>query len=633
MAGAAKEIKLKVTIDEDTRGAVKAGKALDDTGKSADKLDASLKRSGKTAKDFDAEIKRLTEHRAKLISETEDLSDEAFVKERRRISSRISLYKRMQKELEDAAPGGGGGGLTNPFSAGNGIIGKAIANPELIAAAAPVIAAAVIQLGAMVEGALAGGVVAAGLAGGIAAASKDASVRATAEDFGAEISRSFFGSGTAFAGPIRDALNDLEGDFQSLNLGATFAKAAPGLKFIEEGMSDLVSNTMPGFNKIMDKSAAISDILGQGLADTGDALSDLMTDIADSKGTVEGLRAIFELLDGTIKLVGVGLGGLGDAFDATLRFTQGALGGLNEIADWIPGVGWLGLGDDMKDAKKHVDEFLAATDGAGKRIGATGDAARGAATGIAGIGVSAKAAAEALAVQNEQFDKFVNHQMAQQNAAIGWEQSIDDFTDAIMKNGSTMDISTQKGRDNAKAMEAMVENAQRVRQSNLDAGMGADEANKKYSDQIKFIETLSRKLGIAKADIDKLAGTYEINVVVNQTAGKEVVAWSTLRNAERKAAASPQRRAGGFHGFASGGQSPANDWFWVGENGPELTNRQGMVKSHQQSMAMSGGGGGSASAPRPFVLNAPGLGDAIFNEIVRMIQARGGTLGVIGIRP
>lgn len=46
-------------------------------------------------------------------------------------------------------------------------------------------------------------------------------------------------------------------------------------------------------------------------------------------------------------------------------------------------------------------------------------------------------------------------------------------------------------------------------------------------------------------------------------------------------------------GFASGGDTPTNQPFWVGENGPELmsANKSYRVFDHQTSMAMAGGGG------------------------------------------
>jgi hypothetical protein len=84
--------------------------------------------------------------------------------------------------------------------------------------------------------------------------------------------------------------------------------------------------------------------------------------------------------------------------------------------------------------------------------------------------------------------------------------------------------------------------------------------------------------------------------------------------------------------FASGGTTPSNEIFRVGESGPELmfSSRQHYV-ANQQMMAGVGGGG---SQPVELVIRSGGsqMDDLLVQILSRAVQVRGGDGAVLGIR-
>lgn len=76
--------------------------------------------------------------------------------------------------------------------------------------------------------------------------------------------------------------------------------------------------------------------------------------------------------------------------------------------------------------------------------------------------------------------------------------------------------------------------------------------------------------------------------------------------------------------YASGGDTPSTDWFWTGEDGPELMNRRtGRVMPHSRSMAAvadaAGSGGRSAGTAR-VVHWGPGIDSAFASFFMRLVN-------------
>jgi len=158
------------------------------------------------------------------------------------------------------------------------------------------------------------------------------------------------------------------------------------------------------------------------------------------------------------------LGGIDDVNEASKSWTEGD-GLITVIQNSIPGLGAMkqgaenlgsameALGLKTEDATELTAEQQAAQD----RNTEASYRAREASGQFAD---QTKATQKAIAVEVEELDdlrdayfKTMNAALGLSDATIGYEQALDDATASIKENGTTLDINTQKGRDNRTALD------------------------------------------------------------------------------------------------------------------------------------------------------------------------------------
>lgn len=104
-----------------------------------------------------------------------------------------------------------------------------------------------------------------------------------------------------------------------------------------------------------------------------------------------------------------------------------------------------------------------------------------------------------------------NAQLSASSSAIGYQQSIDDATAAIRKNGRTLDLNTQQGRDNRSALDGVASAALRVAQDNLEAGRSAKTVKDRMeSARTTFINT-AVDMGMTREAARRLADQYGLS--------------------------------------------------------------------------------------------------------------------------
>lgn len=616
-------VRLKIIVDEDTKGAKRAKDAVDDVTDSTEKLGDQFKESAKEAKSFDERLKDLTRQRAEYAKKYLDTEDKAHLRRYSAISREIGLLTKLKQVSESIKEDDDKGFVPTTLLA---LRGMNIPTPAALAVvAAPIALNLAAAIGAAAEGAIGAGGVVAGIAGGIFAASKSPQVRQAAQGFGAQLSAEFFSAGQSFVGPTQDALHILAADIKSIHLGETFERAAPAVTILAHGIGDLVKGLMPGFNRLLDKSVPITNALAEGLGGTGEALSSLLTDVAESKGTIEGLVFLLDSLNGTVEFLGGTLKFLGDGFHQSNVWGAELSGVLEDLVDGVPL-----LGSYTKWANDHFEELSGTGEAATEVMWRYGDGVKAATKdtdGLIGATDDATEAIDGLAGRMELFSA----QLDADEAARNYEQAIDDLTAAVEENGTSLDITTEKGRNVSRAYDDAVQAAIRHRDANIKNGMSIDDANAKYEAEIKKLERLAVQLGISKAAVDKLAGRYDLEIVTKYTTighprsnpgnGEvDVANWNVSTSGGITHSAT--RRAGG-------GPAYAGRPYIVGDGGrPELfvPETNGVILPRVPSMAPS------AVAPRPLVIDGGGWGQMAFDWLVREVQNRGGTLAVLGIR-
>jgi len=118
--------------------------------------------------------------------------------------------------------------------------------------------------------------------------------------------------------------------------------------------------------------------------------------------------------------------------------------------------------------------------------------------------LEAKTAIEQL---NYQYDKLTGKNLSAAEAAIGFEQSIDDLTKSVHDNGTTLDINSQKGRDNRTALLDAAKAAQEMSERVGDT-RGYDAGRAAMIESRKRLILLAEKLGFTKKQVQEYADSY-----------------------------------------------------------------------------------------------------------------------------
>lgn len=433
------------------------------------------------------------------------------------------------------------------------------------------IALALPLIGGMIAGAISGAIGTGGIAGGIFAASKDPVVRSAAQDFMQHISTEFFGSGSAFVDPIRESLGILQNDFDKLDLGSAFAKVAPDVTIIASGIGDLVTKSMPGLNKALDRMEPFAKAAAEGFGEIGNALGGLADDATKSHGALQGLELMFHVISGTIAATG-----------KIVLWLSDRLQNINEFIEWssrkmLAFATALGLPHD--NLQKFVDELDAFNKGGAKY---TADTAKMLGDAFAGSAASIEANKQAILDNQNAFNDWINNALGLADANTAVAQDFADLNDNLKKGKKYWDDNTQGGRDNGTEIRRVIADLERQRQQAIATSDGSQDAidaiNRKFNDLVDQLDKTAIKAGATKDALDKMAGDYHITIVTD------------IITAATAARASKTDKSQAKKGYASGGDPLANDWAWVGEQGPELVKfgPGAHVFTSAQSNAMAG---------------------------------------------
>ena len=223
-------------------------------------------------------------------------------------------------------------------------------------------------------------------------------------------------------------------------------------------------------------------------------------------------------------------------------------------------------------------------------------------------------------------DSLFSLTMNQDEATLRVQHGMLALNRTLAENRGHWETNTEAGLANRDAVLAQVRAFDDLRRANIRSGMSAEEANRVYDAQVKELANLAKAAGAGKKTLEDLVGNYFVHVYVD-----------SIVNAVAKASKQVSKTVKAI-GFASGGVTPTNTPYWVGENGPELRvdASPGLVMSHAQSMALATAGNAGAAAPTQVELHIASdgtdLGDLLLKLISKAVRVRGGNAAVLGIR-
>lgn len=396
-------------------------------------------------------------------------------------------------------------------------------------------------------------------------------------------------------------------DSLSPSLTRAFEKMAPA---VEGFVADLAR----GFESFGVTVAVLADRFGPLMEVLGSELQVLLEHLSQSFAQL-ALAADPEF----VSLLISSLTALTDVIMYTIINLAKLGSGITNLIDLIPGI-------NFEDGEASSRSF-------GEAVGETTQNLLGA--GEATGGLTSKMA------------ELANQFLAASDAEIGFEAAIDNATKAIQKNGRTLDINSEKGRDNRQALNSIASSALRMRDSMEEAGQDSSEAMSRARRQ--FIRA-AEGMGLSRSEARKLADqsgllasavrkvpsrkrtTFSSNApsVKGQVDSLAASLGSIARNividiATRTAAG---KATGGVIGAATGGAR--GNMVMVGEAGRELVRLpygSQVIPNGQTERMMSGGGGGGSA---PFIvqlrLGTADLGEILIDPLRKAVQTRGGNV-------
>ena len=287
-----------------------------------------------------------------------------------------------------------------------------------------------------------------------------------------------------------------------------------------------------------------------------------------------------------------------------------------------------------------TDEATVATEAATVASLDSRSAAERQADGLAAVADAADKARQAIT-------DFYDATTAQLDANIGAEAALDALTASVVENGTSLDINTEKGRNNLQTFTAMKDAASEASVAILENGGSAWDAAGKMSEYAERMREAARDAGYSEDQVNLMIGamkltpkdirtqfidnspsaksrTKDLISSINRTPSSKHTTFNTsvsglqavniaLDNAARTRQARINVTMGivqnstgmstgqlfGDQARASGGPVAAGQPYLVGEEGPELVTfgQKGMVHDASATKSMmTGGGSGMVSA-------------------------------------
>jgi hypothetical protein len=423
--------------------------------------------------------------------------------------------------------------------------------------------------------------------------------------------------------PAMGALDEFEGMLQGLPIEDVFANTSGYLTSLAKGGAGFGANLGGGLGSFLKDAKPVIDMLEVRLPKLGRDFGDMFRTIG--MGSEGGAEALDDLLAGVGELA-IAFGHIINGGQIIYKEFKDIARGARELEETTPG-----LERFRKAREKLLDKVMpGAGDGEFRQTGRvlrdTGAAAEDAAQSVAGFGVA--------------IDSLRSKAAAAKDAQIGLAQGWLDLKKELTDGKRTLDLNTQAGIDNQKALASQLEMAERVRLQQIELTNDVDAANATYAANIERIRAMAYAAGFNKQQVDLLIESMT-RADMNVTPTIEVVGVQSALNAVGRfqgALAAITRHITVGIGVNSGsGMSIINDW---GANGAGEAVRlptgstvmtAGAGRAAMRDAVTSGAlyGGGGAGVTRIEIVSDGGRhGDYLLDQLSTAVRARGGNVQV-----
>lgn len=636
----AEAIELEIVSRADSAGLKQGAKDLKEMREEADKLGDSLEEVGESGAQVDKELDAQADQIHKLQAEYKATT--AKIKElnaelldagndkgaRRDLGQQRSWLReltRLAKELEKTSGLKFNVDLGEFVDAGSetgNTFGKAFAeafqdvgkSPLLAGAIGGLITAALPPLGAMIGGALGGAVGTAAMAAGILSTIKNPAVKSAAGRFGDFIVGEFF-QDNAFVRPVVAGLDILREGVDDLGITDFLAPLASSVVTIAHGIADFVNNLKDdGLSDTFGRMDEFAHIAAEGLAGLGSSLGGFFDMITRDAGAMDGLRAFFLTLSGTVTLLGISINVLEKIFHA---FSVTAAAAFNLLDKLSPG-------DFFQPFARGAEAVIGVLPEVSGQLVRMSTATNAVNAGLDPFNAYLDEADEHAKDLTYSLGKLFGVQMNVDEATLHWKEGILALNEELGKGKFNLDSTTESGLRHQQMVLSQIESATRLADATFAQTQDQQAANATYAAATEELRKFLVKAGLSKAAIDAMIGNYAITVT------------TTFKTKGSK----PSFLIGNLSGPAAdilrarGGPVKAGQPYVVGDGGrPEwfVPESNGFVYPDVPGGGQ-GGGGGAGVMGRPLNLYGGGLGEAVFEWLREQIAAKGGTLAVLGLR-
>jgi hypothetical protein len=510
---------LRLDIDSDASGARRgldaAADGVDDLRRETDRLEREFQQASRAAAGLDrqlAQTKVATRALAAEFARTGDVGVGAALDQQKAQLRELTKIRkdvigdtereagRARKALDNAFGGGGqrdggfagffGGAVKSSAKAGvdaastfssafqSGIMGAfkslpAPAQAGIIAGLLAAVTAAAPIIATTISAAILLGVGSAGIAGGIALAVNNAQVKAALAGLGAYATAVLRDAAKPFQNELIDASRIFGAalDKSSPEIRAVFATLSQAVQPLARGLAGLVTNALPGIRRAAAAAVPLFKELGKELPRLGKAISFFFDRIAEAgPGAVAVFKFILLAVEALIMEFGIWLSQMGQI-----------AAGLGAIFDV------------MMPGSRSTEEFADTW-----------------ATAMATVETSTEDTRRSVIKLTIDMDELFGRQMDAREAAIAYEQALDDLTEGFKRGSDALDINTQKGRDNLTLVNDTINAARDQLKADMEAAAGNKEAiaaaNARYQAQLDRLREVLRALGLNEQAIEDLIG-------------------------------------------------------------------------------------------------------------------------------
>lgn len=517
-------------------------------------------------------------------------------------------------------PGHLTGAISDGLAQSSGIVGKffSASGPVGVGIAAGLGLLVSTAVGTAIAGTGLAAVAGGGIAAGIAGAARDQRVIAAAGALKDTIGSELSNIGTPFIRPLVSAMQMLSSGVGKLGLAEAFAPLASTIKPIAAGLLSMAREAMPGIREMAAAAVPVVMQLVDDMPELGRAVGDFAKSLAAAG---PGAAKLFHTLISGFEIL---LNVMGPSIEASGKF-------LDLIGTGLEKIGVL----NFDDAKGKVDDFSASSSSA-----------------FSVMSESVKETYNDLQTLKEAMDALSGATISSMEAESAYQEAIDLATESIRNNGATLDLNSQKGRDNQSALLGIVKASQDAAQAIYDetwATQGetaAQEAamaawNRGRGELVSLAQGMGLSAAQAEALANKIMGIpnfKNVRVSVDTSAAEQALARvrSQIAALPSVNTAELQNYYGSIPapGRARGGPVEANKAYVVGENRPELfiPAEDGMiypeVPTKGQHTPWNGAPGYAMTAPNIININVSsldpsGAAEAVMSAIQRWERRNG----------